>query len=61
MEKKTIHLIAAARPNFLKIAPIYHGLKKRAWAVPEIVHTGQHYDVNMSDAFFEDLMLTEPH
>jgi UDP-N-acetylglucosamine 2-epimerase (non-hydrolysing) len=61
MEKKTIHLIAAARPNFMKIAPLYHALKKRAWAVPEIVHTGQHYDVNMSDAFFEDLMLPEPH
>ena len=61
MEKKTIHLIAAARPNFMKIAPLYHALKKRNWAAPEIVHTGQHYDVNMSDAFFEDLMLPEPH
>ena len=45
----------------MKIAPLYHALKKRRWAVPEIVHTGQHYDVNMSDAFFEDLMLPEPH
>jgi len=45
----------------MKIAPLYHALKKRAWAVPVIVHTGQHYHVNMSDAFFEDLMLTEPH
>ena len=61
MDKKSIHLIAAARPNFMKIAPLYHALKKRAWAAPEIVHTGQHYDVNMSDAFFKDLMLPEPH
>jgi UDP-N-acetylglucosamine 2-epimerase (non-hydrolysing) len=61
MTRKTIHLIAAARPNFMKIAPLYHALKKRHWAVPEIVHTGQHYDVNMSDAFFRDLMLPEPH
>ena len=61
MNKKTIHLIAAARPNFMKIAPLYHALKKQAWAEPEIVHTGQHYDVNMSDAFFQDLMLPEPH
>ena len=45
----------------MKIAPLYHALKKQEWAVPEIVHTGQHYDVNMSDAFFEDLMLPEPH
>jgi UDP-N-acetylglucosamine 2-epimerase (non-hydrolysing) len=58
--KKIIHLIAAARPNFMKIAPLYHALKKTDWAEPVIVHTGQHYDVNMSDAFFQDLMLSEP-
>ena len=56
-----IHLIAAARPNFMKIAPLYHELKKETWADPQIVHTGQHYDVNMSDAFFQDLELPEPH
>jgi len=55
-----IHLIAAARPNFMKIAPLYHVLKKEDWAKPIIVHTGQHYDLNMSDAFFEDLDLPEP-
>lgn len=56
-----IHLIAAARPNFMKIAPLYHVLKKEAWAEPIIVHTGQHYDLNMSATFFKDLMLPEPH
>ena len=55
-----IHLIAAARPNFMKIAPLYHALKKEDWAKPFVVHTGQHYDVNMSDAFFVDLGLSEP-
>ena len=55
-----IHLIAAARPNFMKIAPLYHALKKEDWADPCIVHTGQHYDLNMSDAFFQDLDLPEP-
>ncbi|NPV04879.1 MAG: UDP-N-acetylglucosamine 2-epimerase (non-hydrolyzing) [Syntrophaceae bacterium] len=59
--KKLIHLIAAARPNFMKIAPLYHALRREEWAEPLIVHTGQHYDVNMSDAFFRDLMLPEPH
>jgi len=59
--KKTIHLIAAARPNFMKIAPLFHALKKTDWADPLIVHTNQHYDLNMSDAFFRDLMLPEPH
>jgi len=55
-----IHLIAAARPNFMKIAPLYHALKKETWAEPVIVHTGQHYDLNMSDVFFQDLGLPEP-
>ncbi len=47
-----IHLIAAARPNFMKIAPLYHALESDADLQPIIVHTGQHYDLNMSDAFF---------
>ena len=55
-----IHLIAAARPNFMKIAPLYHALKKEPWEKPLIVHTGQHYDLNMSDVFFQDLKLPEP-
>ena len=55
-----IHLIAAARPNFMKIAPLYHALRSEAWAEPVIVHTGQHYDLNMSDVFFQDLALPEP-
>ena len=57
---KKIHLIAAARPNFIKIAPLYHALKKVPWSVPTIVHTGQHYDTNMSGSFFRELMLPEP-
>lgn len=58
---KTIHLIAAARPNFMKIAPLYHALKKEAsWATPVVVHTGQHYDYSMSAAFFNDLGLPAP-
>lgn len=56
-----IHLIAAARPNFMKIAPLYHELEREDWAEPVIVHTGQHYDLNMSGAFFEDLRLPAPH
>ena len=55
-----VHLIAAARPNFMKIAPLYHALKKEEWAIPLIVHTGQHYDLNMSDVFFQELEIPEP-
>ena len=57
---KNIHLIAAARPNFMKVAPLFHALKSSDWCNPQIVHTGQHYDVNMSDVFFRDLQLPKP-
>ncbi len=56
-----IHLIAAARPNFMKIAPLYHELLRHPWAEPLIVHTGQHYDLNMSDIFFKNFQLPQPH
>jgi len=55
-----IHLVAAARPNFMKVAPLYHTLNAVSWAQPLIIHTGQHYDLNMSDIFFKDLGLSEP-
>ncbi|MFZ0548555.1 MAG: UDP-N-acetylglucosamine 2-epimerase (non-hydrolyzing), partial [Candidatus Promineifilaceae bacterium] len=55
-----IHLIAAARPNFMKIAPLYHALADSDRWDPAVVHTGQHYDFNMSDAFFRDLGLPVP-
>src|SRR5215510_7509371 len=58
---KTVHLIAAARPNFMKVAPLYHALAAQDWCETRIVHTGQHYDANMSDAFFRDLRLPTPH
>jgi UDP-N-acetylglucosamine 2-epimerase (non-hydrolysing) len=55
-----IHLVAAARPNFMKVAPLWHALAAAPDFKPVLVHTGQHYDVNMSDAFFADLKLPEP-
>jgi UDP-N-acetylglucosamine 2-epimerase (non-hydrolysing) len=57
---KTVHLIAAARPNFMKVAPLFHALSRESWCRAQIVHTGQHYDANMSEAFFRDLRLPEP-
>jgi UDP-N-acetylglucosamine 2-epimerase (non-hydrolysing) len=60
LSPKVVHLIAAARPNFMKVAPLYHELMRHPWCGPRIVHTGQHYDANMSDAFFRDLRLPEP-
>ena len=60
MAPTRVHLIAAARPNFMKVAPLYHALVAEPWCRPFVVHTGQHYDANMSDAFFRDLRLPEP-
>ena len=54
-------LIAGARPNFMKVAPIYAEMRRRPDEFePLIVHTGQHYDAAMSDAFFTDLGMPKP-
>ena len=62
---KKIMIIAGARPNFMKIAPIIHAiLKAKSEGHPidyRLVHTGQHYDNNMSGSFFEQLEIPEPH
>ena len=59
-----ITLIAGARPNFMKIAPLIHAIQKAEAAGKDIhyrlVHTGQHYDKNMSDTFFEELGIPAP-
>lgn len=61
---KNITLIAGARPNFMKIAPIIHAIQDAQNEGKDIqfrlVHTGQHYDKKMSGSFFEDLEIPEP-
>lgn len=59
-----VDVIAGARPNFMKIAPILHAIRRRQengcrlrW---RLVHTGQHYDKNMSGDFFDQLGIPEP-
>ncbi len=53
--------VVGARPNFMKVAPIVEEMKRREREfTPLVVHTGQHYDAGMSDAFFRDLELPEP-
>jgi UDP-N-acetylglucosamine 2-epimerase (non-hydrolysing) len=56
----TVHMIAAARPNFMKVAPLWHALTAAPDFRPVLIHTGQHYDPNMSDAIFADLRLPAP-
>ncbi len=55
-----VHMIAAARPNFMKVAPLWHALTAAPDFHPVLIHTGQHYDPNMSDAIFADLRLPAP-
>lgn len=54
-------LVAGARPNFMKIAPIYREALKYENIACKLVHTGQHYDYAMSQAFFDDLEIPKPH
>ena len=59
-----ITIIAGARPNFIKIAPLMHAIQKAknngAAINYRLVHTGQHYDAKMSDTFFTELNIPEP-
>jgi len=55
-----IDLIAGARPNFMKVAPIIDALKKAGSTRYRLIHTGQHYDRNMSGSFFEELGIPAP-
>lgn len=58
--RKRITLVAGARPNFMKIAPIVHAIIKDGSMDYRLVHTGQHYDKVMSDTFFEELNIPKP-
>ncbi len=53
--------IVGARPNFMKVAPLHRAFQKRSEIESKIVHTGQHYDAKMSDVFFNQLELPQPH
>src|ERR1017187_10978461 len=62
--KVKIFLVAGARPNFMKVAPLMDAFRARKVQYPELdpllVHTGQHYDAQMSDEFFRDLAMPAP-
>jgi UDP-N-acetylglucosamine 2-epimerase (non-hydrolysing) len=55
-----IYLVAGARPNFMKLAPIVRALQAQGALAYRIVHTGQHYDRDMNDVFFEELGIPQP-
>jgi UDP-N-acetylglucosamine 2-epimerase (non-hydrolysing) len=55
-----IDLVAGARPNFMKVAPVLRAMRSPGPLAPRLVHTGQHYDDGMSGVFFRDLGIREP-
>ena len=55
-----IDLVAGARPNFMKVAPVLRAMRSPGPLAPRLVHTGQHYDDGMSEVFFRDLGIREP-
>ena len=55
-----IYLVAGARPNFMKIAPIVRALQAQDALTFKIIHTGQHYDRDMNEVFFEELGIPQP-
>ena len=59
MSALVVHVVGA-RPNYMKIAPLYAALERRG-VDQRLVHTGQHYDASVSDVFFAELPLPEPH
>ena len=59
-DKLRLTIIAGARPNFMKVAPIIHAARNVPIIQMRLVHTGQHYDDHMSAQFFRDLQIPEP-
>ena len=55
-----VHVVGA-RPNYMKVAPLYADLERRRNVEQRLIHTGQHYDHEMNDVFFADLPLPKPH
>jgi UDP-N-acetylglucosamine 2-epimerase (non-hydrolysing) len=60
LHRPTIDLVAGARPNFVKLAPVVRAVAGARQLTPRIVHTGQHYDPGMNDVFFSELGIPAP-
>jgi len=56
----SVMLVGGARPNFMKLAPLFHAFRRNASFHVRLVHTGQHYDQQMAGSFFEELSLPQP-
>jgi UDP-N-acetylglucosamine 2-epimerase (non-hydrolysing) len=61
MRRPLVVHVVGARPNYMKIAPIYAAIARRGAVEQRLIHTGQHYDGALSEVFFDELPLPEPH
>jgi UDP-N-acetylglucosamine 2-epimerase (non-hydrolysing) len=61
MPRPVIAHVVGARPNYMKVAPVYTDLERRGNLDQRLIHTGQHYDSLMKDVFFAELPLPRPH
>src|SRR3954471_4494752 len=61
MAKPLVVHVVGARPNYMKVAPVYAALASRGNVEQQLVHTGQHYDALLKDVFFVELPLPPPH
>jgi UDP-N-acetylglucosamine 2-epimerase (non-hydrolysing) len=61
MPRPLIAHVVGARPNYMKVAPVYSELERRGNVDQQLIHTGQHYDSLMKDVFFAELPLPRPH
>jgi UDP-N-acetylglucosamine 2-epimerase (non-hydrolysing) len=61
MSRPLVVHVVGARPNYMKVAPVYAALERRGSFEQRLIHTGQHYDANVNDVFFAELPLPTPH
>lgn len=61
MARQLVVHVVGARPNYMKVAPVYAALEHRGNVEQRLVHTGQHYDALLKDVFFAELPLPRPH
>src|SRR3954447_15980513 len=61
MAKPLVVHVVGARPNYMKVAPVYAALERRGNVEQRLIHTGQHYDSLLKDVFFAELPLPRPH
>ena len=61
MRRQLVVHVVGARPNYMKVAPVYAELERNGRVEQRLIHTGQHYDRDINEVFFAELPLPEPH